>query len=776
MKKIFIIVLTFVLCSVVYAKEADSTDRSVYNQIVYMYSNGFYDSSIHLINQLKEEFPNSSLIEECEFIKGQCLYYQKKYNQALKCFFSVCKNIDNLYYNQSILYSARSFFMMQEFNEAIPLYEFIVLNGNNFSKNDYVESLKKLFICYNNTGNKSKTENLVKKINKDDFGLETYNQLLELKDSVLADYYLAKKMLEENKIDDCIKILSKIEHDVEKSNNQSFKDSYYALLIRCYAIKEKWDLIPSAFDKIVQKNNNVIYFAAYAYYNTKNYAKVITLLENKTYLQDMYKISVALESFKNQDYEKSLRFSQTIKNAYAEYLSGLNYINLKNWKKAILHFESFLKTNPKNEYLARFYKGYAEFLLNQSEKSLKTFEQYLDNSKNNKLINRKYEQLAYEYSLRNAINLKNHQKIMKLADELLSISTSEKEKQALTIFVAEIYSDFSDYVNAIKLLQPYEKEFSEKNLNALYTLATIYEKNEDFENAHRLYSSIYKKFSKDNYGIQSLFRQAQLYYSNKDFKNAEDCFYEFIYKYPNDENLVSAMYYCSECYLKNGKKQNALMMCNTIVSSFPYSAYDYASYKNLVSIYYDLNDYSSALETTNILIKKYPAQVGADGIIEKQKELTKIVAGTDKEIAKKYAEYSKIGNNSVKGRILGTELVSLYMKNNFESEEGFELASDLVLLQTSEKETFYKAQNYENIAHYYMSKQNYKNAAESFLQATEFYRITDKTKPAETLYLCVECFNFAKMYSDAEETAKVLINLYPDTDYAKNVKKLLKNR
>ena len=110
------------------------------------------------------------------------------------------------------------------------------------------------------------------------------------------------------------------------------------MLIRCYAIKEKWDLIPSAFDKIVQKNNNVIYFAAYAYYNTKNYAKVITLLENKTYLQDMYKISVALESFKNQDYEKSLRFSQTIKNAYAEYLSGLNYINLKNWKKAILHF------------------------------------------------------------------------------------------------------------------------------------------------------------------------------------------------------------------------------------------------------------------------------------------------------------------------------------------------------------------------------------------------------------------------------------------------------
>ena len=54
--------------------------------------------------------------------------------------------------------------------------------------------------------------------------------------------------------------------------------------------------------------------------------------------------------------------------------------------------------------------------------------------------------------------------------------------------------------------------------------------------------------------------------------------------------------------------------------------------------------------------------------------------------------------------------------------------------------------------------------------ATEFYRITDQIKPAETLYLGVECFSLAKMHADAEETAKLLIKLYPETKYAKKRK------
>lgn len=777
MKKILVLVLSlFVLCNFGFAKENEVTEKSLYNKVVYAFNNGIYDSSIQFINQLAQKFPSSELLSECEFIKGQCFYYQKKYNQALECFYKVSQNTENHYYYESILYAARCYFLIQEFEKAITLYEFIISNGNNYAKNDYVESLKKLFICYNNTGNKKKTEKLLSKFNEDDFGAETYKELLEINDSVLAEYYLAKKLLENGELKESFEILQRIESKVKSSDNQNLQDSYYALLIRYFAMTENWKEILPAFEKIVQKNDNVIYFAALANFNLSKYNSVIKLLENKTYLQDLYKISLAIESFYQKDFSKSLKISQSVKNDYADYLSGLNCINLKNWKKAISYFESFLKKNPNDEYLAMFYKGYAEFSISLCENSLASFDDYLNNVNRKKIINSKYEKLAYQYSIRNAINLQNKEKVIELSEKLLDLTKDYNEKVKMAIFVAEIYSDFADYQKAINVLQPYTKDFSEKNMNAIFTLAKLYENNKDYSKAHSVYTSIYTKFPKNEYAPQALFQQAHLYYSLKEYDKAEDCFYDFIYKFPNDENLPAAMYYCSDCYLKNGKKQNALMMCNTIVKSYPDCTYEYASYKNLVFILYDLQDYGAALETANLLIKKYPEQVVSDGIVEKQKELNKIVSGTDKEIAKKYAEYTKVGNNSVKGRILGTELVALYMKNNSESQEAFNLANELVKLQTSDSETYYKAQNYENLAHYYKNKNEYKNAADMFLQATEFYRVTDKIKPAETLYLGTECFNLAGMFSDAEETAQLLINLYPNTEYAKNVKKLQKNR
>lgn len=777
MKKIFVLVLSlFILCNFGFAKENEVTEKSLYNQVVYAFNNGIYDSSIQFINQLAQKFPSSELLSECEFIKGQCFYYQKKYNQALECFYKVSQNTENHYYYESILYAARCYFLIQEFEKAITLYEFIISNGNNYAKNDYVESLKKLFICYNNTGNKKKTEKLLSKFNEDDFGAETYKELLEINDSVLAEYYLAKKLLENGELKESFEILQRIESKVKSSDNQNLQDSYYALLIRYFAMTENWKEILPAFENIIQKNDNVIYFAALANFNLSKYNSVIKLLENKSYLQDLYKISLAIESFYQKDFSKSLKISQSVKNDYADYLSGLNCINLKNWKKAISYFESFLKKNPNDEYLAMFYKGYAEFSINLCENSLASFDDYLNNVNRKKIINSKYEKLAYQYSIRNAINLQNKEKVIELSEKLLDLTKDYNEKEKMAIFVAEIYSDFADYQKAINVLQPYTKDFSEKNMNAIFTLAKLYENNKDYSQAHSVYTSIYTKFPKNEYAPQALFQQAHLYYSLKEYDKAEDCFYDFIYKFPNDENLPAAMYYCSDCYLKNGKKQNALMMCNAIVKSYPDCTYEYASYKNLVFILYDLQDYGAALETANLLIKKYPEQVVSDGIVEKQKELNKIVSGTDKEIAKKYAEYTKVGNNSVKGRILGTELVALYMKNNSESQEAFNLANELVKLQTSDSETYYKAQNYENLAHYYKNKNEYKNAADMFLQATEFYRVTDKIKPAETLYLGTECFNLAGMFSDAEETAQLLINLYPNTEYAKNVKKLQKNR
>ena len=85
MKRLLIYIsLVFALSNNLFAKESEVTDKSLYNQIVYYFNNGIYDSSISLINQIKQEFPSSTLLEDCDFIYGKCFYYQKKYNKALE--------------------------------------------------------------------------------------------------------------------------------------------------------------------------------------------------------------------------------------------------------------------------------------------------------------------------------------------------------------------------------------------------------------------------------------------------------------------------------------------------------------------------------------------------------------------------------------------------------------------------------------------------------------------------------------------------------------------
>ena len=93
-------------------------------------------------------------------------------------------------------------------------------------------------------------------------------------------YYLAKKLLENGELKESFEILKKIEPKVKSGDNQNLQDSYYALLIRYFAMTENWKEILPAFENIIQKNDNAIYFAALANFNLSKYNSVIKLLEN----------------------------------------------------------------------------------------------------------------------------------------------------------------------------------------------------------------------------------------------------------------------------------------------------------------------------------------------------------------------------------------------------------------------------------------------------------------------------------------------------------------
>lgn len=788
LKFLVVIVLFFAGGSLCFAKDVKQSDSQLYNEIVYTFNTGFYSGAIEKIEQLNKNFPDSEFCEDSEFIKGQSLYYLKRYSKALNVFYSICKNADSEYYSKSVLYAGRSYFQMQDFSKAIPLFEYIVTHGSQYEKSDYVESLQKLFVSYNNTGNKDKTQHLLNNFSEEDFGPELYEELKSEPDSIHADFYKAKKLCEEKNYTEAEQVLIMLLANRARKP-EKFEDACYALLIRCYAMDGQWNKISDCYKKIQEPNNNVIYFAAFASYFTGDFDSVVELLKGKIYLRDLYNVSLAKILFKQKKYDESLKVSSTLKMPEAMYLSGLNCINLKNWKKAKNYFENYLKTEPADLFMCWFYKGYAEYCSGDFQAAYNSLSCFLNDAKLSDY--QKYERKACEFALYSGVNSGSKEKVYSVLDRILALVGNEKQKQADVMLACGLYSDFGDYDKAIAILEPYSKKSDLFSLTAVYNMGLIREKQADYTGALSLYEFLYSQKSDSKEGENALYRAAQINFNSKNYQTAEELFNRYVYQYTSGENTEAALFYCGESLIYNDKLERALMMTRMLIQKYPDSAYSYGAYRNLLKIYYELEQYSEAYDASIYLTKNYPAQVNSDGIIEKQRELKKLLSGADKEIAKKYAEYVKYGIASVKGRIAGTELVQLYMKSETTRKEAYNLAIELVENQ-NEAEAFYAAQNMEAIARCLQINKEYAKAAERYLKAAELYRTGyDETenvisgvddegsgtvKPAQMLYAAVECFIGDDLFADADETAKLLVQLYPNTKQAQRVETLLKNR
>jgi len=217
------------------------------------------------------------------------------------------------------------------------------------------------------------------------------------------------------------------------------------------------------------------------------------------------------------------------------------------------------------------------------------------------------------------------------------------------------------------------------------------------------------------------------------------------------------------------------MQNKSLLENYSKSSYSYSAGKNLLEAYYKQERFNEALETARMLVKNYRVQANSDSIGKKIIELEQIIAGTDRRIVEKKSEYEEKGKLTRKeGRICGSELVQLYSKYG-SMGEALSLALSLIEVQTANDEAAFGAQNAEFAALYYGSHSSPKESAEFYLKAAAFYRSAGNSqKAAASLYSATDSFVSASMQGDAMETAKLLVQLYPDTKQAKKVMDLVR--
>ena len=601
--------------------------------------------------------------------------------------------------------------------------------------------------------------------------------------------YEAKILLEKNKAVDAEKKLSVLEQAAKKSEAEKAADAYYSTLLQCKIQNEKWDEIPSVFNKIKSPDDASEIIMSTFYYRKGQYDKVKPLAGEMyaSALCHLGKYSEACREYeklglKNSDYAKALFYCGEYNKAYQiaaakdDYISGLCCINTKNWKKASEHFSSYIKNNSaKNDFktMSLFYKGYAEYCLAEYKNAYSSFVRFGIETDNNT-----YRIKATELAINSALQTGDFKNASSQAENLVRYSGEGEEKQKAVILSAEIFADYENYDAAINLLAPYTSGRNDFASQALFMTAEMYGRKGSIEKADELYRRIYEGLPRTAFAEEAMYRSGEVFYSAGRYAEAYSRLNAYIYKFSSGTFSEAAFFYCGDSALRLREFDRSVMLNRTLLQKYPSGLYAYGANRNLLAAFYEQENYSEALSIARNMMKNYPEQAAEDEVGKRLLELEKIVSGADRRVAEKQTEYNKAGASKTKqGRGLGTQLVRLYAESLYTQTDAYKLATELFPLQTSDSEKNDAAFNAEFIADYSRKNQENKKAAEMYLKAAEYYRsVQNSERAAVCLYGAAEAFAADGLTGDARETAALLKELYPDSIQADKVDRVTGGR
>ena len=597
-------------------------------------------------------------------------------------------------------------------------------------------------------------------------------------------------------------------NSVLKNNPQIEETHFYTdfirLLVKYSAHQKNWEDVKKYAALLENPDDSTNYYVALAQYESGDYSTSAKLLSGKN--DELYALTLARQQklkeaagvYGNADkkdsitpeerlnYAKVLILSGRYREAQIEaaksglnegkYILGLAQFNTWSWPYAEESFSTFLKNVDKNDESQRkaisyamFYQGYSQYRQGKTSEAYKNLVSFIEKYPEHELLWN-----AKMTAANAAVQSGNTENGIMMAESAIKTSVSNENREEAVLLCAEIYSDSKRYESALNLLTPYSKLRGSFGMKSLFKMAQIYEKMNQLSLADSKYKEVGTKFVSEKNGEEAMYRRGELYYSAEDWENALVRFNEYSSKYANGEYLDSSWYFAADCLAKTGKASRAVLQYQALIKKFPESTYVYASAKHLINLYRAEGKYSNALENARFLISKYGDQARNDGIAEVAADLEKLASGKNEAMVKKENEYRKAGGaNTPEGRRAGTELVVMYAKSASTSAEAVKMAEQFLPLQKKniKAESFWAAQNADILAQYYRSQGKNKLASEMYLSAAEYYRMNSKgDEAAAALYGAYDAFIAQNMPADANDTARTLQKLYPESRQARAVK------
>lgn len=594
--------------------------------------------------------------------------------------------------------------------------------------------------------------------------------------------------------------LESVETELGLNESSLYFQEYNKLHIKYDVFKQNYEKAISRAAKVETLDSETKNFLGIAYYNFGDFIKACEMLSDSDSV--LYALSLAklqklkeaasifarvekaqgLDDDARLDYAKVLLYSGRYTEAQIEsakckqneanYILGLAQFNTRSWKYSEQSFTKYInkaKADEKSFSYALFYQGYSQYKLGKTKEAYTNLANFVEKYPTHELSWNGYMAAANA-----AVQDKKYDLAINQAEQAIKYAANNDGRAEAVLLCAEIHSDAGQYENAINLLLPYSELKNDFGMKCIFQIARIYERQQMLEAADSKYKELAAKFSGNALAEEALYRRGELFYSAKDYKTALNRFNEYSKKYPAGSFVDAAWYFAADCMARTQNETRAILQHKALIKNYPDSTYVYSSAKSLMELNRNNKNYTEALEYAKFLLDKYGDQARNDGIANAAAELDKLAGGLTEEIVQKISDFeSEGGIQTVSGRIIGTELAQMYSKAPSLYNEGVTLANKMLPLQKNNIsiEHEYAALNAELIANNYRNSGKNKTAAEMYLSAAEYFRMSkNDEKAAGVLYAAVDAFNAEGLSGDANETAKLLQKLYPQSKQAKNVK------
>lgn len=759
-----IFILTcFAAASVKPAQAQTNDEEELFLVTQKAFEDGFYDVAIRYVNQLFDQYPQTSKRIPAKLLLGQCYFFKNQYLKAYEIFNEL------LAYNE---YRDATLFWLGETN----------LKGSDYQK-----------------------------------AAEFYKQLLDLYPSSIyvpqAYYSLGWVYFESGQLDASRKQFKQL---IEKfPDHQLTEDSHYKLAEVEYNYQNYENAIRYFKQYAIKYPQSNRMEQVYFYIGESNYylGKYLPAIDNYQQAIDiaydskiafMSKISVAWSYLKTQNYSLSQNYFEDAE-TYAKkhnlltddvYLGKATlFTEIEQYEQALEAYEELLRLFPNSErvYDALLGKANLQYTLDQYSEAIITYRKLILRLKTPNTLPDIYEKahfgLAWAYLKSNQV-----QQSISTFEKIKNHAQNKTVKISALTQIGDAYQDINKLDKAIviydRILQQYPDNPFIDYVQYRQGIALL--KKEDIEAAKLSFQSLKANFPQSKYIYETYYYLAIAHFKQENWQSAKRQIEQFINQPKSPTEFLAEAYQVSAlCQFNLGEFKGAIEDFRYIIKNFPTQTTLINNAKlNIAKSYYKMNNTKEAIKRFTQIITKNPQSLAAqeaylwlgDHYLEKREFKT---------ADKFYQEFIDTYPGSAK-----YDLALFQLGQSFYAQEKYDTALE-VLNKVSRKdpEIYVKAnlaiaeifnqtltadkakQTYENIittspdfqrdaftklANIYLKENDYKAALNAFTKALAAGEGFNEIKDAQIQFAIADVYEMMNNTQKAIEEYLKISYLYPD--------------